>query len=314
MSYRSFRPWIIRCAAFTVTLAASVLVMPVAAHADDPWRAAVSGYTADRVKAVAAHCPDGQHVAGGGAQIIGNDGDVALAALVPDPVSNTMTATAVARADRTAPWAVGVVAVCESRGWDAPVRVRSTEVNVLDGTVTAYASCANGFVLTGVGFDATNTTGTALLAGVVPSPDDTSVAVRLSVGPATATVPVAYGLCVPDENYYNPDDLNGYHEELNVLPPGSNPVGSGSPKTATATFWPGMNGTVTGVGGAVTGGATDVFIDAMMPNPALTSTSVRATRVRAGTVPAAVRAADDPAGGDDDFGVAATGTAAVVYY
>lgn len=315
MSARSFRPSVTRCAALAVTAATAVVVLPPAAHAG-PRQEVISGYTADRTKIVAARCPDGQHVAGGGAEIIGNNGDVALVALVPDLALTGMAAVAVARPDRTAPWAVAVVAVCASLGWDTPVRVRSTEATAHDGTVTATASCPGGWVLTGTGFDATDATGPALLTVLAPSPDGTAVTVRLSVGTGSTVVPVAYGLCVPNQLY-------GLWQ-LRRITPAFSSYGPQSPKEASATPVPiPAEGLATGVGAVVAGPATDVFIDAMVPNPSLTGVDVRATRVRTGTGQAATRTATGTGraasrgtdgDGSDDYAVGATGMAAVVYY
>lgn len=219
-------------------------------------------------KSATASCPDDQTLIGTGGWVAGNDGSVVLTGIVPTITSVTASAAAVPDQD-TAAWSVVAIAVCRTTGTAAARPL--VPVTITTGSSTA--DCAGGTLLSGVGFALAGTAGQELLTGLVP--DATRVTATAVVRAPRVAPPTAYAVCVaPEAN------------TTWVRVDGSTGCDTTAPKTATAAGSPyGHPADVYSVGGQVTDGTTDVYLDALVPDPGLRSGTARASELAGGTDP-----------------------------
>ncbi|GIJ31589.1 hypothetical protein [Micromonospora sediminimaris] len=286
-----------RCAvaaAAAVVAVAATLVLPGAAHAAYRHRAE-SGYDTTSPKSVTATCGADEVLIGAGGRIRNGNGGVRLAAIVPGATSVEVRGEAYP--DHAEPWSVIAAAICESD--DGTARV--VEVSPA-GSQTA--SCPADLVLSGTGFDLP---AGVPLAGLVPDADGASVTVRTAFHRIGAS-PVAYAVCVEGSRASWEDSGVFRYKRFAT----TSPVGTSSPRTVTVQReWEWEFPSMSGVGGEITvlpslsnpfpAPASDIFIDAMMPNDDGTRVTVAAVQragtdtgrsVRGGT-PAGPSAADD---------------------
>jgi hypothetical protein len=265
-------------------VAAAVVVLPVRpAHASvtGPVRYdASSEYNLAPLKQAQVSCPDDTVVYGTGGQINDGDGDVVMLAIVPAQDLSSVTVLAAALPGHVGPWSVTAYAVCFSPDGLSPKRVMQPGL-----TSTATASCKDGRVVHGTGYELRQPPGQLFLYGLVPDPNLTEVTVRARGQWEPYTV-VAYAVCAYPISYQRCE--------------GTNFSGGPSPNVAV-TVCPPVRGTgqVFGVGGLVSL-ATDVYIDALVPGPNLDAAIVRAARLPAQTA--------QLTGGDDDYVVTAFGS------
>ncbi|MBQ1050144.1 hypothetical protein KBX50_16925 [Micromonospora sp. C51] len=283
-----------RCAVAAVVAVSATLVLPGTAHAAYRHRAE-SGYDTTSSKSVTATCGADEVLIGAGGRIRNGNGGVRLAAIVPSATSVVVRGEAYP--DHAEPWSVIAAAICESD--DGTPRV--VEVSPA-GSRTA--SCPAGLVLSGTGFDLP---AGVPLAGLVPDADGASVTVRTAFHLFGAS-PVAYAVCV--DGIRASSEVIGLRYKRFAT---TSPVGTSSPRTVTMQReWEGEFPSMSGVGGEVTvlpdpsdpfpTSASDIFIDAMMPNDDGTRATVVAVQ-RAGTgtgrsaqggAPGGISAADEP--------------------
>jgi hypothetical protein len=285
-----------RVAAVAVIAAAAITVLPAPAHAD-ATQTEHTPYDQQSVKAVTATCPDGEHVTGGGGGVIDGQGNVALAAVIPDASLTSVVATGIARPGYTGAWAVAVTATCSSRG-GTPQRVASGPATTVDGVTVATAACPAGWNLVGTGFDLTDLAHPARLVGLAPNADLTSVSVRVATDQPVTGAPTAFGICLPQGG-------NGHYHPFYAGPAWSAPT-AGDSTSATVTN---VGQEMFGAGGVLVGNPAGVFIDYLMPGPA---NAVRVHASRVGTAKATGVAVPAIAPGDD-WGVGAIAVG-VVYY
>lgn len=219
---------------------------------------AVTGPDLAPIKTATATCPAGSAVLGAGGQIVAGGGGVTLSAVVPDPTLTSVTARGEALPGHDLAWSVVAVAVCG--------RAPTFRGLVRSAPDSDTASCpSHARYLTGTGFELPGKSG-AQLTGLVPTGSQVTVQAR-AAGPLLAA-PAAYAICA----------AAGVDQRAVT-----SPTDPSSPKTVVVPA-----SRVTGVGGQVTGPATDVFIDALLPGPDLEAALVRGTRLAAGGARAAV--------------------------
>ena len=243
-------------AAVSATAVATIVVLaaPTAAHAADRNRVETAHNT-NTTKTLTASCTGGEVLVGAGARVIDGNGSVALVQMVP--AATSVTAKAVALDSGAGAWSLAVAAVCRTAAMGTPQIAVST-------APSRTATCPAGTYLSGTGFDLRDA---GPLTGLIPA-NGLTVTVRTSYTLVGGLGPLAYAVCVPA--------YSGWWMFTDV-----SAVGTGSPKTATATIGldpnayqiTGVGGEVTVTGGILTLGGT-VFIDGLMPNEDLTSATV----------------------------------------
>ncbi|MFF5217051.1 hypothetical protein [Micromonospora sp. NPDC000442] len=267
-----------RCAvaaAAAVVAVAATLVLPGAAHAAYRHRAE-STYDTTSPKSVTATCGSDEVLIGAGGRIRNGNGGVRLAAIVPGATSVVVRGEAYP--DHVEPWSVIAAAICESDDG-------TTRVVQVSPAGSRTASCPADLVLSGTGFDLP---AGVPLAGLVPDADGASVTVRTAFHLIGAS-PVAYAVCVEGSRASWEDSGVFRYKRFAT----TSPAGTSSPRTVTVQReWEWEFPSLSGVGGEITvlpdpsdpfpTPASDIFIDAMMPNDDGTRATVVAVQ-RAGT-------------------------------
>lgn len=266
-------------------LAVTTAATPAAATGTIGRHRAESGHGTKPDKSATADCPDGQTVIGAGGRIEDNDGTVILTGVVP--TATTVTATAAALPDQpAAAWSVVAVAVCAphdvltastaSTGPTAPTAVPGGPAGSTISTASSTADCPGTEVLSGTGFALSGAVGEELLTGLVPDVVANRVTATVTVRAPGLAPPTAYAICVP----------RPASPEYSARVEGSSATDTTAPKTATAAGSP--NGTVAqvfGVGGLVSAGVSDVYLDVLVPDPGLLSGTAGASKLAGGTDP-----------------------------
>lgn len=264
--------WLGGTALAVAVSAAGLVVGPVAPASaiGTPTRFAdTSAVNADPTKTATVACPGASRVFATGVQINGGNGAVVPVGVVPNASLTAVTAYGRARPGFTGNWSLTVYAVCDGAEV-APQRVEDTSAS---STVTV--ACPAGTRLFGTGFALEGGLGLGYPTEVRPNADLTELRVSAGGSPPPGTTLTAYGICHP----------TGGMMALR-LESAPVPFDGTWPKTATLTapgsIW------LYGAGGLVSG-PTDVFLDALVPDPANNQASARAVRASAigGGAPAA---------------------------
>jgi len=263
----------------TVTLPAA----PAAAAVADHFHVARSTSTSWPARSATVSCPPGQVVWGFGGLTIGGTGHVALTAVYPDPELGSVTAIARVRDGWQGPWAVRATATCWPAGNVGLVRVGG------QGGASAEASCPGQKRVYASGFEVTAAKGAAYAAAVVPEPDMSGVTVRAGGSESADLGTRAYALC----GLVNTPQIYIYRrtEETVAVDPGASTSAAAPPMSHSPSGW----SWVTGAGASST--RTDMFIDALGPNPELSLGTARMSRVS--TTTASQRMAGVEEGGDE---------------
>jgi hypothetical protein len=225
-------------------------------------------------KAATATCPAGKQVTGVGGDIVGGAGQVVMDDFIPFP--NPPTSVQVLgnedETGTTASWSVTAYAICANTA----LRTEADAVpGGAPGSGVATASCPSGMQVTGAGHEMTGSTGEVAIHELTPDPSPptnvTATAYQDDNGFDGASTMTAYAICATP--------LPG----LTLVP--ASTISDSNDKSVVAVCPSGKS--VVGVGGRVTGGFRlesdpfaaygEVLMDGLVPNPALTFVTVRAS-------------------------------------
>jgi hypothetical protein len=224
---------------------------------------ATSASNSDTSKSVTAFCPAGKVVHGAGGKITDTgDGDVVLAAAMPDVALTSVTARGEEHGIFSGNWTVTAYAICRA----APANMQLVTADSANDSVspkTTPAVCPAGLSLYGMGFDLHNTFGEV-------SPDDVEPSFGLTLATVTAYENNSYG----DPWYTTTAAICGDPaatmqrvSQLSAL------LDSSSPKTVDASCPVGTF--LTGVGGRLDSMEGNGILSAVKPDNALTKAHAR---------------------------------------
>lgn len=282
--------------AAALALLASGVVTGAGAGAGPAWAggspvrvAQPSPHDATPTKLATVACPQAaQSVYAAGVRVVGGGGAVVITAMVPDPVLNSVTVTATARTGYPEDWSLVAYAVCDVSAIP-PARVAGTAA----GASTVTATCPGTSRLTGLGFRIDDPDGNTYLAGAAPDADlrQVHVGTRGDGSPASVT---AYGICKPPTG-----------------PAASRPAATVPVQpTGTTTVFvaePGGQGTIYGVGAAVSGPGT-TLLSAIVPDLAGNRAVAAAAPAAGSTARTGPAAADEEDEDEEEDEVTVYGT------